>query len=159
MAFRQKVEATIKSFFEAYTDGEKQNDASIINREVTPDCTRQLLPRSMTKAFGIPGDFILDNAAYATQFAKDIAVFVVGATTVSNLVVDSEARKAALTSTSDIKFKDGSENLQLEFSWFFDFNEDGSKVTKVIEFCDKDSVMIMHSKVSANESHVLDAKA
>ncbi|UQC81766.1 uncharacterized protein CLUP02_07252, partial [Colletotrichum lupini] len=90
---------------------------------------------------------------------KDIAVFIVGATTTSNLVVDSEARKAALTSSSDIKFRDGSENLQLEFSWFFDFNEDGSKVTKVIEFCDKDSVMLMHSKISANESHVLDAKA
>ncbi|KAL2882137.1 hypothetical protein SGCOL_002399 [Colletotrichum sp. CLE4] len=159
MAFRQKVEATMKSFFDAYTDGAKQNDPSIINRVVTPDCTRHLFPRSMTKAFGLPAEFALDTATYEAQFAKDIAVFTSESTTVSNLVIDSEARKAALTSTSDIVFKDGSESLQLEFSWFFDFNEDGSKVTKVIEFCDKDAVMLMHSKVSANESHVLDAKA
>ncbi|WYZ35720.1 hypothetical protein EsH8_X_000367 [Colletotrichum jinshuiense] len=149
MAFRQTAEATIKSFLESYTDGASQNDPSIINRDVTPDCTRHLLPGSMLKAFGMPPDFGISTDAYEKNFAKDIRAFSVHDNVISNLVIDAETRKAAFTSVSKIVFKDGSESLALEFSWFLDFNEDGSKVKKVIEFCDKDSVVIVHAKVEA----------
>jgi hypothetical protein len=35
------------------------------------------------------------------------------------------------------------ESYQAELAWFLYFNEDGSKVKKVVEFCDKDVILKM----------------
>ncbi|GJC87754.1 hypothetical protein ColLi_10592 [Colletotrichum liriopes] len=148
---RKAIEATTKSFLAAYTDSADQHDPSLINRDVTSDCTRHLLPNTMLKAFGVPTDFSIDNASYLKNLVKDLRVCSVQNSVISNLVIDTEARKAALTSTSDIVYKEGSDSHPIEFSWFLDFNEDGSKVKKVIEFCDKDTVLVMHARVEAGQ--------
>ncbi|OHF01861.1 hypothetical protein CORC01_02739 [Colletotrichum orchidophilum] len=86
MGLRKKVEATIKSFFDAYMEDASQNETSIINREV-PQTARATFSRE--------------------NFAKDMAVSKFESTTILHLVVESEALEAAFTSTSDISFKDG----------------------------------------------------
>ena len=52
---------------------------------------------------------------------------------------------AAANSTSDFKFKDG-EVLTMEFSWTFYLNEDGTKISKVIEFADASAVQHLAAK-------------
>jgi len=47
MSLRQRMEATARAFLCAYEEGSVQNDASIINHNVTADCTRYLLPASV----------------------------------------------------------------------------------------------------------------
>jgi hypothetical protein len=142
---RKAIEATVNSFLSAYEDGRKSNDTSIINRSVTSDCTRQLLPASLCKALGVPEIFLISNDQYEKLYADDLAVGGVYNTVSKHLVIDSDARRAAVTSTSDFKYNDG-DVIKAEFSWTFYLNDDGSKICKVIEFADGDAVKRMAAK-------------
>ncbi|RGP64005.1 hypothetical protein FLONG3_9704 [Fusarium longipes] len=144
-SLRKVIEATVNSFLSAYEDGREQNDTSIINRDVTPDCTRQLLPVSLCKALGVPEPFLMTNDLYEKLYADDLAVGGVYNTVNKHLIIDTEARSAAVNSTSDFKYNDG-DILTLEFSWTFYLNEDGTKISKVIEFADNDGVKRMAAK-------------
>ncbi|GFF25928.1 hypothetical protein IFM61606_09584 [Aspergillus udagawae] len=139
---RGRIEATARAFLSAYEEGGAQNDASIINRDVTADCTRYLLPASVPQAFGLPVDFFFDTTKYQETFAKDIKVLKFRNNIIANLVIDTEARRAAFTSIADVHANSG-ESYQAELAWFLYFNEDGSKVKKVVEFCDKDVILKM----------------
>jgi ketosteroid isomerase-like protein len=59
---------------------------------------------------------------------------------ISNLVIDVEARSAAFTSIATVRPNKG-EAYENEQAWFLYFVEDGSKVKKVVEFCDKDAIL------------------
>ncbi|KAL4731732.1 hypothetical protein ACLX1H_000714 [Fusarium chlamydosporum] len=142
---REAIEATVTSFLSAYEDGREQNDPSIINRAVTPECTRQLLPASLCKALGAPESLLIPNDQYEHLYANDLTVGGVYNTVKKDLVVDVEAQRAAVTTTSDFRYLDG-EVLTLEFSWTFYLNKDGSKICKVIEFADGDAVKRMAAK-------------
>lgn len=147
---RKTMEATAREFFSSYQAGAVHNDPSLVNRSVTPDCKRYLLPQSMLRAVGIPLDFAFDNETYQSEFAKDLTIGSVQKHDVANLVIDVEARRLAATTTAYMHFKVGEkETLMLEFSWFFDFNEDGSKITKVVEFTDGDAVQKMVAVATA----------
>ncbi|GFF59846.1 hypothetical protein IFM51744_10071 [Aspergillus udagawae] len=139
---RGRIEATARAFLSAYEEGGAQNDASIINRDVNADCTRYLLPASVPQAFGLPVDFFFDTTKYQETFAKDIKVLKFRNNIIANLVIDTEARRAAFTSIADVHANSG-ESYQAELAWFLYFNEDGSKVKKVVEFCDKDVILKM----------------
>lgn len=141
---RKAMEATALEFFDSYRVGAIQNDPSVVNRSVTADCKRHLLPQSMLKAVGIPLDYAFDNDTYQAEFKKDLALGAAGEMDVANLVVDVENRKLAATTRAQIQYKVGDkEQLTVEFSWFFDFNEDGTKITKVVEFTDSNAVQKM----------------
>lgn len=139
---RERIENTAQVFLSAYEEGGAQNDASIINRDVTADCTRYLLPASVPQAFGLPADSFFDTTKYQEMFAKDIKVLKFRNNIIANLVIDTEARRAAFTSIADVHAVSG-ESYQAELAWFLYFNEDGSKVKKVVEFCDKDVILRM----------------
>lgn len=147
---RKAMEATAREFFDSYQTGAMQKDPSLINRSVTPDCKRYLLPKSMLRAQGIPLDFAFDNETYQSEFAKDLTIGSVHGHDVANMIVDVEARKLAATTTARVLFTVGErETLVLEFAWFFDFNEDGSKITRVVEFTDGDAVQKMAAVATA----------
>jgi hypothetical protein len=133
---RERIEATARAFLSAYEEGAAQDNASIINRDVTADCTRYLLPAAVPQAFGLSADFFFDTTKYQETFAKDIKVLKFRNNIIANLVIDTEARRAAFTSIADVHVNSG-ESYPAELAWFLYFNEDGSKVRKVIEFCDK----------------------
>lgn len=61
---RERIEATARAFLSAYEEGAVHQDASIINRDVTADCTRHLLPASVPQAFDLPADFFFDTTRY-----------------------------------------------------------------------------------------------
>ncbi|KAJ4251371.1 hypothetical protein NW762_011352 [Fusarium torreyae] len=143
---RKTIERTTRSFLDAYKEVGEKNDPTIINRDVTGDCKRYFLPASAVEFLGLPPGYACDNAAYEAGMARDIKKGIVKRTVISNLTIDTEARKSAVTSISDMVFKDG-ETISMEHSWVFDFNEDGSKITNVIEFCDLDSLRKMVGKV------------
>ncbi|KAJ5734778.1 hypothetical protein N7533_013181 [Penicillium manginii] len=142
MILRERIEATARAFLSAYEEGGAQNDASIINRDVTADCTRYLLPAAVPQAFGLPADFFFDTTNYQETFAKDIKVMKFRNNIMANLVIDTEARRAAFTSIAEV-YPNSGESYSAELAWFLYFNEDGSKVKKVVEFCDKDVILKM----------------
>ncbi|OQE12821.1 hypothetical protein PENFLA_c062G09776 [Penicillium flavigenum] len=139
---RERIEATARAFLSAYEEGGSQGDASIINRDVTADCTRHLIPASVPQAFGLPADFFFDTTKYQEAFAKDIKVLKFKNNILANLVIDTESRRAAFTSIADVHPING-DSYQAELAWFLYFTEDGSKVKKVVEFCDKDVILRM----------------
>lgn len=140
---RERIEATARAFLSAYEEGAEQNDASIINRDVTEDCSRYLLPASVPQAFGLSPDFFFDTTKYQETFAKDIEVLKFRNNNISNLVIDAEARRAAFTSIADVHVVNSGESYPAELAWYLYFNDDGSKVQKVVEFCDKDVILKM----------------
>jgi hypothetical protein len=143
---RARIEVTTRAFLSAFEEGSTQQDASIINRDVTPDCTRHMLPSSILSAFSLPSDFAFDTTTFQQTFAKDIKVLKFKNNILSNLVIDTEARRAAFTSVAEVHVN-GGDVYSAEQAWVLYFTEDGTKVEKVIEFCDKDVILKM-----ANES-------
>ncbi|KAJ4003835.1 hypothetical protein NW752_011963 [Fusarium irregulare] len=142
---RKTIEATVNSFLSSYEDGREQGNTSLINRDVTADCTRQLLPVSLCKALGAPETFLMPNDLYEQLYIDDLTIGGVYNTVNKHVAIDTEARMAAVNSTSDFKFKDG-EVLTMEFSWTFYLNEDGTKISKVIEFADASAVQHLAAK-------------
>lgn len=139
---RESITTTARAFLSAFEEGAAKNDASIINRDVTADCTRSLLPASVPQAFGLPADFTFDTLGFQETFAKDIKVLKFRNSIIANLVIDTETRRASFTSIAEVHDKHGS-SYSCEQAWFLYFNQDGSKVTKVVEFCDKDVLLKM----------------
>ncbi|KAM0247160.1 hypothetical protein ACHAP5_004239 [Fusarium lateritium] len=146
---RKRIEATIDSFLLAYEDGREANDPSIINRAVTSDCTRQLLPASLCTALGAPPELLMPNDMYEKLFADDLALGGVYNTATRHLVIDVEARRAAVSTTEEFKYHDG-DVIALEFAFTFYFNEDGTKISRVIEVADSNAVLKMAAKARAH---------
>lgn len=136
------MEATARDFLAAFDDGSAEGDASIINRNVTVDCTRHMLPASVPQAFGLPTDVVFDTTKFQEVFARDIKVMKFRNSMIANLVIDTEARRAAFTSIAEVHPNSG-ESYSAEQSWYLYFTDDGSKVKKVVEFCDKDAILKM----------------
>lgn len=141
-SLRSRIEATARAFLSAFEEGSAQQNASIINRDVTPDCKRYLLPASVPTAFGLPTDFYFDTKKFQETFADDIKKLHFKNNIMSNIVIDTETKKASFTSIAEVE-TNGGEKYQAEQAWFLYFNENGSKVVKVIEFCDKDVLLKM----------------
>lgn len=104
---RTAIEYTTKHFLAAYKDAGEANDPSIINRDVTRDCKRYFPPVGVMKLFGAPVGVALDNAAYEAGMAKDMTKSTVTGTGISNLTIDTETRKAAVTTMTYVKYHDG----------------------------------------------------
>ncbi|KAH9203246.1 hypothetical protein DL95DRAFT_399524 [Leptodontidium sp. 2 PMI_412] len=147
MSLRERIKTTTRAFLSAFEEGATHNDPSIINRDVTADCTRHLLPASVPQAFSLPVDFSFGTTEFQEAFAKDIKVLEFRNNIMANLVIDTEARRAAFTSIAEVHAKNG-ESYSCEQAWVLYFNEDGSKVKKVIEFCDKDVIVKMANTVA-----------
>jgi hypothetical protein len=144
---REHIETTTRAFLSAFEEGAACGDASIINRDVTADCTRHLLPASVPQAFGLPAGFSFDTTSFQEIFARDIKVLAFKNNIISDLVIDTETRRAAFTAVAEVHTHSG-ESYSVEQAWFLYFNEDGSKVNKVVEFCDKDAILRMANTTS-----------
>ncbi|KAG7404985.1 hypothetical protein ACKAV7_013105 [Fusarium commune] len=146
---RKAIENTTKQFLGAYKDAGEQNNPAIINRDVTDSCKRYFKPAGVLQLFGSPPEDGLNNADYEAAMALDLKKYVVTYSDISDLTIDTEARKSGATNVTGMLYKSGEADV-IEHSWVLDFNEDGSKVTKVIEFCDTDGLRRMFAKVYNN---------
>ncbi|KAF9784193.1 hypothetical protein IL306_008121 [Fusarium sp. DS 682] len=126
------IEATVKSYLTSFIDARTQNNPSLVNRDVTLDCTRSMLPSPLG------GGFTMTNDAYLQVFTEGLKVGGMHKNTISDLIVDVDARKAAVTTVAELVFNNG-EELKLDFSWFLHFNDHGDRICKIVEFVDSDT--------------------
>ncbi|KAI1078634.1 hypothetical protein F5B20DRAFT_546771 [Whalleya microplaca] len=145
---RETIEATTREFLMTYQDGAAHKDPSIISRNLSPDCSRQIAPASFMKSVGAPPDLQFSNDAYQSLFEKDLEASAVLKSDILNLTIDAHARKAAARTVYHGKFTDG-EEMSMEFAWFLDFNDDGTKVTHIVEVVDPPESLKFSSKVEA----------
>ncbi|KAF5975960.1 hypothetical protein FCOIX_7402 [Fusarium coicis] len=129
---KSAIEATVKGYLTSFIDARVQNNPSLVNLNVTSDCARSLLPSTLG------GGFTMTNDQYLHVFTKGLKVGGMHKNTISDLIIDAEARKAAVTTVAELVFNNG-EELKLDFSWFLHFNEDGDKICKIVEFVDSDT--------------------
>ncbi|CAG7558122.1 unnamed protein product [Fusarium equiseti] len=147
---RSSIENTTRQYLNAYKDVCEANDPSVINRHVTEDCKRHFLPKGVMDLFLVPVGVPLDNASYQGAITKDMAKSRFTNVAIANLAIDTEARKAVATTTTEITYRDGDVHV-VEHCWIFEFNVDGTKVSNIVEFCDMDSTRRMVEKVYTQE--------
>lgn len=104
-----------------------------------------MLPASVNQTFRLPKEFFFDNKTCQGAIVNDIKVLKFKNNVLSNLVIDTETRLAAFTFIVEFDPVDGTEWCPAEQAWYLYSNDDGSKVTKVVEFCDKDVLVKMAS--------------
>ncbi|KAF4452092.1 hypothetical protein F53441_5024 [Fusarium austroafricanum] len=143
---RKAIEHTISQYFSSYKEGGEQNDPSLVNRDVTDACERYFKPLGVHTLFGSPPDQAVNNTVYEAAFAADLKTYTVQDTRFEDLTIDTEARKAAAMTVVDMLYRDGQKDT-MEHSWIFDFNEDGSKITRIMEFCDMDGLRKMFARI------------
>ncbi|KAI7760596.1 hypothetical protein LZL87_009480 [Fusarium oxysporum] len=129
---KSAIEATVKSYLTSFIDARTQNNPSLVNRDLTSDCARSMIPSTLG------GGFTMTNDAYLHVFTEGLKVGAMHKNTISDLIIDIEARKAAVTTVAELVFNNG-EELKLDFSWFLHFNEDGDKICKIVEYVDSDT--------------------
>ncbi|KAF5625692.1 hypothetical protein F52700_9058 [Fusarium sp. NRRL 52700] len=129
---KSAIEAAVKSYLASFIDARAENNPSLVNRNVTSDCKRSMLPSTLG------GGFTMTNDQYLQVFTEGLKVGGMHKNIISDLIIDVEARKAAVTTVAELTFNNG-EDLKLDFSWFLHFNKDGDKICKIVEFVDSDT--------------------
>lgn len=146
-SLRQTIEETLRGFLLGYEDAREKKDASQVNRLLAPDCRRHVSPTTFFTSMGMPPDFSFDNKTYEDKLAAEMQVQSVKRTEISNVVVDAEGRTAAATSVHHGECSDG-EAFALEFAWFLNFSDDGTKIVKVREWIDGPEAMRYQTKIN-----------
>jgi ketosteroid isomerase-like protein len=139
---KANIEATVNSYLATFIDAKAQNDPSLVNRNTTPDCTRQMLPTSLS------GGGSMNNEDYQKVFTQGMNFAGMKKNTASDMVIDVDARKAAVTAVAELESA-GGEKFNLDFAWFLHLNDDGSKIKKIVEFVDSDTFKAMQQKAPA----------
>ncbi|KAL4729703.1 hypothetical protein ACLX1H_004126 [Fusarium chlamydosporum] len=122
---KQNIEATVKSYVSSFIDARVENNPQLVNRDTTPDCLRSMLPSPLG------GGGTMNNEAYEVIFAQGLKAGGMHANNITDLVVDVDARKAAVTSVADLVM--GGEKMSLDFSWFLHLNDDGTKIKRIVD--------------------------
>ncbi|RGP79046.1 hypothetical protein FLONG3_2952 [Fusarium longipes] len=125
---KQNIEATVRSYVASFVDARAENNPQLVNRNTSSDCLRSMLPSILG------GGGTMGNEAYETVFTQGLQAGGMDANNITDLVIDVNARKAAVTSVADMVFL--GEKSTMDFSWFLHLNEDGTKIKRIIEFVD-----------------------
>lgn len=139
---KTNIEATVNSYLASFIDAKAQNDPSLVNRNTSPDCIRQMLPTSLS------GGGSMNNEDYQKVFAQGVDFAGMKKNTASDIVIDVDARKAAVTAVAELELPSG-DKFNLDFAWFLHLNDDGSKIKKIVEFVDSDTFKGVQQKAPA----------
>ena len=145
-SLQQTIDKTAREFLLSYRDASAQKEPELLVRALAPDCTRQLAPSSYLAAVGLPPGFLLTNDMYKGKWAEQLPAVIIQSTDILSLVVDAASLKAAAIAAHNAQFSDG-EVRTLEFAYFLDFSEDGSKIAKILQFSDTDGSLKFQVKV------------
>jgi hypothetical protein len=130
------IEATVQDLIQSYTDAALQSDATQLSRTLDAKCLRQVRPESLLRSMGVPIDAGLSNEQYESHVKADLFVLEDLKTEILNISIDAEKRTAGVRSLQKTKIKGLGWRADLEFCWFLEFTEDGTKIINVVQFLD-----------------------
>ncbi|CAG1964897.1 unnamed protein product [Fusarium graminearum] len=122
---KQNIEATTKGYVSSFADAKAENNPQLVNRNTSPECLRSMLPSILG------GGGTMNNEAYEVIFTKGLQAGGIESANITDLVIDVDARKAAVTAVADMVFL--GEKSSMDFSWFLHFNEEGTKIVKIVD--------------------------
>ncbi|KAK4455249.1 hypothetical protein QBC34DRAFT_389651 [Podospora aff. communis PSN243] len=126
---------TLHKFLHAPLEVSTANDPKLMSTTLDSTCTRHIRPTSLLTKLGAPPDFAFDVATYEKTMEGELRAFKTVGVEVSDVSVDTAAKTAAATAIYVNRVNDGRE-FRLEFSWHVAFTEGGSKIKRVVEWCD-----------------------
>ena len=89
----------------------------------------------MFRTIDIPFNPKMGNAAYETHMTKELEFLEYTKAEILNLTVDTVGKKAGVRSSHTLKLKEGGIHT-VEFCWFLDFIDDGTKIEYITQFVD-----------------------
>ncbi|KAI1105756.1 hypothetical protein F4804DRAFT_303433 [Jackrogersella minutella] len=128
------MEATLMEFLENYLIAVRTKDVSSLSATLTPECTRHLKPANFVTAYPFI-KAVETNADYEARMAPELALMEDTHHKVLNYVVDPVRRTASAYSEHWTKLAN-QEPTSIEICWYVDFTEDGSKISRIVEFID-----------------------
>ncbi|CAH0046447.1 unnamed protein product [Clonostachys solani] len=142
------IRATTREFLTAYLHASEQNDPKVFSATLTSDCRRYIGPPSFLTAMGLAADFSFSNTEYEDLSRKDMEVWSITLCRQGNMTVDVANRKSAATSEYVGSLSDGTQ-FSRNLAWFLDFNEDGSKITRIYQLNDTQEARDFRLKLEA----------
>ncbi|KAI0384954.1 hypothetical protein F5Y04DRAFT_202130 [Hypomontagnella monticulosa] len=128
------IESTVAAFFEGYALAARDKNASLISTTLSADCKRYLKPSSFTAAYPFI-KAVETNAEYEARMGPEIATMEETRFKVLESVIDPAKRKASASTEYWLKIA-GSAPTTMEICWYFDFTDDGKKISRIVEFID-----------------------
>ncbi|KAI1136824.1 hypothetical protein F5Y05DRAFT_105097 [Hypoxylon sp. FL0543] len=131
---RSTIESTLLALLKTQAISSSNRDASRIAALLTPDCKWFIKPESFISRY----PFIKSPRTVADEeehLAREISVLDESRVNILDSVVDAAARKASARTELWTKYA-GNEPSTMEICWYFDFTDDGKKVSRVVEFID-----------------------
>ncbi|KAK0708443.1 hypothetical protein B0H67DRAFT_648504 [Lasiosphaeris hirsuta] len=132
----QAMSQTLDRFLHSYLHASEHNDASYVSAGLTPDCERHIKPASFLTGLGAPADLTFAPQAYQDIFSGEMSFAQTKSVQISDVTIDTASRKAAATVVYVNEFVDDGERVTMEFAFFLSFTEDGSQITKILEWVD-----------------------
>ncbi|TGJ80816.1 hypothetical protein E0Z10_g7960 [Xylaria hypoxylon] len=132
---RATIESTVTQFLSGPARALAANDASVYLAALTEDCEHHLRPLAFVAA-NPPLKSVKSNEEQKAQLeAAFVTTEEFKHVNIRELVIDLEKRKASVLAEHHTKII-GAEANTLEITWFFDFTEDGKRISRVSEFID-----------------------
>ncbi|VUC31944.1 unnamed protein product [Clonostachys rosea] len=142
------IRATTREFLIAYFLASEKNDPRVFSATLTSDCRRYIGPPSFLAAMGLSEDFSFSNTEYEDLSRKDLEVWSITSYKFGNITVDVPNRRSAATSEYGGSLSDGT-SFSRNLAWFLDFDQDGSKITRIYQLNDTQEAKDFRLRVEA----------
>ncbi|KAI1391908.1 uncharacterized protein F4822DRAFT_388865 [Hypoxylon trugodes] len=128
------LETTLKAFFNDYTVALREKDVTRISASLTPDCKRLLKPAYFPVAY----PFVKaeeSNAEYEARMKGELSIMESTSAEIHEITIDPIKRKGSAYVTHINKLR-GKDTGNIDICWYFDFSDDGKKISRIVEFID-----------------------
>ncbi|KAI1377074.1 hypothetical protein F4677DRAFT_417335 [Hypoxylon crocopeplum] len=132
---RTAMKVAVDTFIEAPSKALERRDVSLFSSKLASTCTRHLKPSTFPDAFPEMVRAVETNTEYESRMALQIASLEEMRYNVLDYVIDHVQCKASVRVEQFIK-PFGNDDSTMEIVWNLDFTDDGTEITRVIEFID-----------------------
>ena len=144
-AISKSIEDRTREFVSGYETAGKMKNAKYVSIHLAPDCKRFLASRAFLEAVDLAPGAPHSNAEYQVKYEKQMSIWAVKSTKIFNLTIDPERKRAAARTVGYGQFIDG-EKHEMEFAYFLDFNDDGTHITKIVQYVDPTESLLFRTK-------------
>ncbi|KAI1183911.1 hypothetical protein F5B17DRAFT_107774 [Nemania serpens] len=131
------IKSTVVQFLNSPAQALAAKDSSLFFATLTAECKHHLRPLSFITANPFL-KAVKSNEEQKAQLESALSTMESTRVELKELVIDSANRKASVLAEHCTKILGMDPNI-LEVTWFFDFTEDGKRITQVTEFIDTET--------------------
>ncbi|GAP82528.1 hypothetical protein SAMD00023353_0100750 [Rosellinia necatrix] len=133
---RATLQRTINTFLENNMLAVKGKDVSLFSVALSEECVRMYRPHSVVRRYPQFFKSELRNADYEAQMKIELLSMRDVSQNITRTVIDTAQRRATLWSEQTVITGDGETKNTIEVVFDLDFTEDGTKISRILEFID-----------------------